>query len=63
MDKVSLKSARVNKGLTQEEFAKLMGVHRNTVASWESDSKNMSIQEAEKACDVLDKKFEQIFFD
>lgn len=62
MDKVSLKSARVNAGLTQDEFAKLMGVHRNTVASWEADPKCMSIQEAEKTCKVLNKNFEQIFF-
>lgn len=34
-DKISLKAARVNAGLTQEEAAKMIGVYSGTVSNWE----------------------------
>ena len=33
--KISLKSARVNKGLTREEVSKLTGIHSQTIYYWE----------------------------
>lgn len=34
--KVSLKAARINKGLNQQEAADLLGVSRTTLQSWET---------------------------
>jgi transcriptional regulator with XRE-family HTH domain len=33
---ITLKAARVNRGLTQQEAAKLIGVEADTLRSWES---------------------------
>ena len=63
MNKITLKAARVNAGLTQEELAKKMGVHRLTIASWEANPASMKIKEAESICSVLGVSFSQIFFD
>ena len=35
MVEVTLKAARVNKGLTQEEAAKLIGVSADVISNWE----------------------------
>lgn len=35
MHKISLKAARVNANLTQEEVAKIIGVTRQTIINWE----------------------------
>lgn len=32
---MTLKAARVNKGLTQEEAAKMIGVSKETIGNWE----------------------------
>lgn len=32
---LSMKAARVNKRMTQEEAAKLIGVAKNTISNWE----------------------------
>ena len=63
MNKISIKAARVNAGLTQEELAKKMGVHRHTIASWEENPASMKIKEAESMCSILGVSFSQIFFD
>lgn len=34
--KISLKAARVNADMTQEEAAKLLNVNKSTIASWEN---------------------------
>lgn len=34
--KINLKAARVNKGLTQKQAAKLLDVHPDSVRRWES---------------------------
>ena len=33
---ITLKAARVNKGLTQDEAGKLLGVSQYTISNWES---------------------------
>lgn len=33
--KINLKAARVNAGLTQKQAAKLIGVSKDTIGSWE----------------------------
>ena len=60
--RISLKAARVNAGLTQDELAKLVGVTRQTVMAWEDNPAAMKIKDAEKVCKTLDVPFDQIFF-
>lgn len=62
MHELSIKAARVNAGLTQEELAKKMGVHRLTIAAWEANPASMKIKEAEQLCSILGVSFDQIFF-
>lgn len=35
--KVTLKAARINKGLNQDEAAEILGVSRTTINSWETN--------------------------
>lgn len=62
MEKISLKSARINRNLTQKQLGALIGVHENTIAKWEEDPASMSIRNAEKVCNVLDYSISDIFF-
>lgn len=40
--KITLKAARVNAGLTQEEAAKAIGISARTYLSWEKDPSQIS---------------------
>ena len=48
--KISLKAARVNKGLTQSEVAKTLNVGKKTVGSWENGKTKPSIAMVEPIC-------------
>ena len=61
MEKMTIKAARINVGLTQEMLAEKMGVHRQTISSWESNPSAMQIKEAERLCSILGVSFNQIF--
>jgi len=62
MDRLSIKAARVNANLTQEALAEKMGVHRQTIAAWETNPAAIKIKEAERLCSILGVSFSQIFF-
>ncbi|HDE0674808.1 TPA: helix-turn-helix transcriptional regulator [Staphylococcus aureus] len=40
--KLLLRAARINKGMSQKKAASLLGVHYQTLASWEKDSSDLS---------------------
>lgn len=40
--RISLKAARVNANLTQEEAAQALGISRDTLRSWEKDPSQVS---------------------
>lgn len=42
-EKISLKAARVNAGLTQNEAAKKIGVTRDTLRNWETGKSSPSV--------------------
>ncbi|MFT8406140.1 helix-turn-helix transcriptional regulator [Liquorilactobacillus nagelii] len=46
--KLSLTAARVNSGYTLKEAAAMMGVHYQTLSSWEKDSTKLTFEEADK---------------
>lgn len=60
--KNSLKEARGEKGLSQAELAKLVGVSRNTISSIETGQFNPTAKLALILCIALDKKFEELFY-
>ena len=63
MGKITVKAARVNAGLTKEELANKMGVHRSTISSWETNPSTMQIKDAELLCKILNIPISNIFSD
>jgi putative transcriptional regulator len=60
--KNSLKESRIEKGLSQQQLADLVGVSRNTISSIETGQFNPTAKLALILCIALDKKFEELFF-
>lgn len=61
-EKITLKAARVNVGLTQEEVAKEMKVSLPTIARWENESGEVRMKHALKLCELYKKNIDDIFF-
>ena len=57
-----LKVARAEKGISQGELAKLVGVSRQTISSIETGQFNPTAKLALILCIALDKKFEALFY-
>lgn len=57
-----LAEARKEKGLSQAELAKLVGVSRNTISSIETGQFNPTAKLALILCIALDRKFEELFY-
>ena len=57
-----LVSARKEKGLSQAELAKMVGVSRNTISSIETGQFNPTAKLALILCIALDRKFEDLFY-
>lgn len=57
-----LKQARSEKGMSQSDLAKLVGVSRNTISSIETGQFNPTAKLALILCIALDKKFEELFY-
>ncbi len=60
--KNNLKEARAERGLSQTELARLVGVSRNTISSIETGQFNPTAKLALILCIALDKKFEELFY-
>lgn len=60
--KNNLKAARLEKNLSQQQLADMVGVSRNTVSSIETGQFNPTAKLALILCVALDKKFEELFF-
>ena len=60
--KNNLKEARNEKGFSQQELAKLVGVSRNTISSIETGQFNPTAKLALILYIALDKKFEELFY-
>lgn len=57
-----LKVARAERGLSQGELAKLVGVSRQTISSIETGQFNPTAKLALILCIALDKRFEELFY-
>ena len=60
--KNNLKGTRIEKGLSQQQLADLVGVSRNTISSIETGQFNPTAKLALVLCIALDKKFEELFY-
>ena len=60
--KNNLKKFRVEKGMSQQKLADLIGVSRNTISSIETGQFNPTAKLALILCVTLDKKFEELFY-
>ena len=60
---LKLKLARVEKDISQEELAELIGVTRQTIGLIESGNYNPSIKLCNAICHALDKTLNDIFWE
>lgn len=60
--KITLKAARINIGLSQKEAAEKLGVHYQTLASWEKDSSDMPHSKINAAAKLYGIPMRNIFF-
>ena len=60
--KNNIKERRVEKGLSQQHLADLVGVSRNTISSIETGQFNPTAKLALILCIALDRKFEELFY-
>ena len=58
----NLAEVRKEKGLSQSELAKMVGVSRNTISSIETGQFNPTAKLALILSIALDKKFEELFY-
>ena len=58
--RVTLKAARINRGLTQEEVAKELNVTKKTVGSWEMGKTMPKIDKIERLCSLLGCRYDDI---
>ena len=52
LNQITMKAARVNRGLTQAEMAKRMGRSQNTVMAWERGDKMPKADEFQRYCSI-----------
>ena len=57
-----LKTIRIEKNISQQQLADMVGVSRNTISSIETCQFNPTAKLALILCIALDKKFEDIFY-
>ena len=60
--KNNVKKTRVEKGLSQQELAVMVGVSRNTISSIETGQFSPTAKLALVICIALEKKFEELFY-
>ncbi|MEE1302079.1 MAG: helix-turn-helix transcriptional regulator [Bacteroidales bacterium] len=60
--KNNLKAIRLEKNISQQQLADMVGVSRNTISSIETGQFNPTAKLALILCIALDKKFEDIFY-
>ena len=60
--KNNLKAIRLEKKISQQQLADMVGVSRNTISSIETGQFNPTAKLALTLCIALDKKFEDLFF-
>lgn len=60
--KNNLKAIRLEKNISQQQLADIVGVSRNTISSIETGQFNPTAKLALILCIALEKRFEEIFY-
>ena len=60
--KNNVKIVRMEKGLSQQDLADMVGVSRNTISSSETGQFSPTAKLALVICIALEKKFEELFY-
>lgn len=58
-----IRTARIEKGLTQEQLARKIGVSRQVINSIENNHYNITLKNALKICHELNKTLDDLFFE
>lgn len=58
--RITLKAARINKGLTQNEVAIALNVTKKTVGAWENGKSVPNINKIEMLCELYGRKYDEI---
>lgn len=58
---ITLKAARVNAGLTQEDVAKKLRLNKQTLVNWENGSSEPKLSQARELCDLYGLSIDNIF--
>lgn len=59
---MTLKAARTNKGLTQQEAANLLGISRNTLIAYEFGKRLPNVRKLKRIEDIYEINFKDIDF-
>ena len=62
MLKITLKSARVNAGLTQKEAAKKLGISNKTLCSWENGISSPTAKKTALLCSIYGIEYDNLNF-
>ena len=60
--KITIKSARVNSGLTQDEASDALGIDKSTLKKKKKDSTNIPAEKIRRIIDLYGVSFEHLFF-
>ena len=63
MKNLTLKAARVERGLSQQQLADCIGVSRQTINAIEKGDYNPTIRLCIAICKVLDRTLDELFWD
>lgn len=58
--RITMKAARVNKGMTQGDVAKALGVTKKTVCSWENGKTMPRLEKIEPLCKLYGLEYDNI---
>lgn len=58
--RITIKAARINKGLKQSDVAKALNVTQKTVGSWEQYRTKPSIDKVEQLCELFGTDYDHI---
>ena len=60
VEKMSMRAFRIDRGMTQSEFAKALNVTKKTVGSWEAGKTHPQLDKIEAICKVLNVPYDSI---
>ncbi|RVU97015.1 XRE family transcriptional regulator [Coriobacteriales bacterium OH1046] len=62
MVEITIKEARVQAGLSQQDVAAKLGVSRQAYANMEQNPGSVKVDTARRICSILGTEYERIFF-